>query len=463
MQASRRHVDDGCHASDKFKRNDRAIGDADEMIGQMAKSDLDVPESKTGGWNLGGEGPDIQKAVDKQPGLGLSLSRENSFLYRMMHTYDEGDKSVFNFDTSLRPMGSNPNNALKRSQLIFGSDFNGDNERTEENFFMSGLEDIAIPTTIRTNLSREVSGNNTGAQGSSYLDMISRNLEKRAPEVKCKIVSHTEQSSKQDKQDRHTKVEKSIKKDKHDDLDNHGIDQSGRHVKPSAHIDDIDHNHKEYCTVVEIAYHMIENNKLAVKHSDSVSFEDKVYLSNIVNIRNPVLLVDPTLEIGRFVQEVNKNLGEPQDKRNDDRLRWIFKRAIKFFLCHYTKYRPNKLFRREDYMPTLTKRYFPKNPEMEDDMLNSTFASKKKLMKMFSYSPLFKKDFMEFANNRIESLFHEESMKHYAEMHREVIETINKDATAYKKGFLKATNKRLDWRSSDVKHTIGQVNRLFRR
>lgn len=208
---------------------------------------------------------------------------------------------------------------------------------------------------------------------------------------------------------------------------------------------------------------MIEDGRLDIRQMKMLRLEDKVYISNVVHIRNRDVFIDPMLPDKEFVTQVNHNLGDAKEKRNDDQLRWMFKKATKQMLIDHTEYRRNKLFRREEYMGELTKIYFPKNPEMENSLLDSSFASKKKLKTMFDASPRFREDFLAFANGKIWTIHREETSKIYEEMYQHTISRLKSRPKDLKKPFLKDQFKRLPWREADVQNTIDQINKLIKK
>ena len=216
-------------------------------------------------------------------------------------------------------------------------------------------------------------------------------------------------------------------------------------------------------SIHDLAYRMIEDGRLDVRQVKVLRLEDKVFISNILNIRNRDVFVDPNLPDKDFVAQINQNLGEAKEKRNDDQLRWMFKKATKQMLIDNTEYRRNKLFRREEYMGELTKIFFPKCPEMEKSLLDSSFASKKKLKSMFEASKKFKEDFLSFANDKIWVIHREESSKLYEEMYQYTLSRLKNRPADRKKPFLKDQFKRLPWRDSDVQNTIDQVNKLLKK
>jgi hypothetical protein len=215
-------------------------------------------------------------------------------------------------------------------------------------------------------------------------------------------------------------------------------------------------------SIAELTFKMLEQNRLDISDARNLSFEDKAFLSNILNIRHTGIFVSPSLPADEFAGQFNQHLGQPSDKRNDDRLRWIFKKAVKQMLMDHTGYRPNKLFKRENFIGVLTAKYFAGKPEMQTYLLDSTFASKKKLKTMFQESALFKEEFLDFVNNRVQEIHHSESVRTFDEMHRFFSDRLADSPQEACRAILREKYKRLGWRESDVKNTIAQINKLFR-
>lgn len=209
--------------------------------------------------------------------------------------------------------------------------------------------------------------------------------------------------------------------------------------------------------IEDIIHQMIESNHLQIDRE--LSQEEKVLISCIVSIQSEgKKKVNSNKKSADFVVDVNKNLVIPNDKRSDDRLRWIYKRFIRHLLVKETDYRPNKNHRREDYMADLTKIYFPKDwKDMKDELENSKFASKKKLKMLFSKSLKFKEDFLEYTDNILDE-YREEALNKYKSMFEAVKEAIVKGKDVSKDCIIK--DRRLPWRDQDVLVTVDQIKKV---
>lgn len=211
----------------------------------------------------------------------------------------------------------------------------------------------------------------------------------------------------------------------------------------------------ESCSIAPaLAYRMLHNNKLEVPLNISLSLKDKLYLANIVSVRNPDADILPQLETDSFIEAVNEQMCSSPNRRNDDKLRWLFKRTLRYFLCKYTNYLPNRSCKREIFMPILLKRFFPNNPEFESELLNSTFASKRKLRRIFSISPLFKQELIDYVENDLEIQCDRELKKRFVDLYQ-IIETFldqNPDVLSTK--IFIQLKKRIDWNRNDVKEAI---------
>lgn len=214
-------------------------------------------------------------------------------------------------------------------------------------------------------------------------------------------------------------------------------------------------------TLVELAMNMIENHKLSPLKFGELSEFDKVYLANIVFIRNKAK-VDPTLPTEQFVETINSNLGEIKEKRNDDRLRFIYKRAIKFLLGKTSDYMANKLHKMEDFKEPFIEYYFPSHPDksgITSEVMDTSFASRKKLLKFFKLSVTFKQDFLNFANNDMQKMYLKYTKETYEAMQKQLaIRLAKKDCGKTDVNTLVKTFKRLPWRCADVQTTIEHIS-----
>ena len=203
---------------------------------------------------------------------------------------------------------------------------------------------------------------------------------------------------------------------------------------------------------------MIDENKLRTNDYGNLGQIEKIYLANVLYLKNRST-VDSDLEEEKFVEKVNSLLGLAKEKRNDDRLRFIYKRGIKHLLESCSSYVANKLHKMQDYEDALTKCYFPKNLDIKEELMDTSFASKKKLTRLFSMSPKFKQDFVKYSQTQIEQYYSKYVTTTYSAMLKQISNSFAK------KDFVPAdslTNnyKRLPWRSVDVKSTIKQISAL---
>lgn len=222
-----------------------------------------------------------------------------------------------------------------------------------------------------------------------------------------------------------------------------------------------------------IAYQMIENNVLDVKKLDTRRMSKgeiemfKLFISNIVYIKSKARVkVDYKATMNDFVAQVNESLGQPEVKRPDDRLRWVYKRFINQMLMEKTEYRPTKNHQKETYLGVLVQEYFSKNPNTQiykfglEVLSNSTFLSKKRLKEMFAKSESFKLAFKNYVSTFLlkdcQREFQNDYQRMYLQLEAVLIENPNKQNKL--DSILHETSKRLPWRSVDVQNTIQQVN-----
>lgn len=237
-----------------------------------------------------------------------------------------------------------------------------------------------------------------------------------------------------------------------------GLDQS-EVLSRSTEAESSPQVHLSKPTIVDLAIDMIENHKLVVSAYGELDNIDKLYLANIVCIKNR-LKIGLELSTAEFVETINSNLGGLKEKRNDDRLRFIYKRAIKYLLGQRSEYTANKLHRMDDFKEPLVSYYFPKNPEVMKDLMDTSFASKKKILKLFGLSTSFKQDFLQFAREEIRPIYLNYTKETYKSMLKLLnLRTSKKDGNSSAEVLLK-TFKRLPWRINDIETTIDQITTL---
>ena len=225
----------------------------------------------------------------------------------------------------------------------------------------------------------------------------------------------------------------------------------------STEADNHSENSQSKPTLVDAAIDMIEKHQLNIAKFGDLSDFDKHYLANIIYIKNKTK-VDVSLSTEEFVCQVNANMGEIKEKRNDDRLRFVYKRAIKHLLAKRSDYMANKLHKMEDFKDPLIEYYFPKNQELSKELMDTSFASRKKLLKLFKISPIFKRDFMEFAQVDLKPLYKRYAADTYQNMHKHlVIRYQKKECDKISQDVLLKAFKRLPWSCADIQSTVDQI------
>lgn len=227
-------------------------------------------------------------------------------------------------------------------------------------------------------------------------------------------------------------------------------------VKSNSTADDIQPPVKdEKLTLVDLAIRMVEEHHLKVQDFGPLSSLDRLFLSNIMYIKNNKA-ISPDLETEEFVAEVNRQLTSLKEKRNDDRLRFIYKRAIKHLLSQCSAYTANKLHRMQDFESALVEKYFPGHPELAKELMDTSFASKKKLQRLFGLSPVFKVDFLSFARGHIRKYYGRYTQETYSNMFKQLQVQLARKETVVPESLFK-NFKRLPWRASDVQSTVEQI------
>lgn len=221
----------------------------------------------------------------------------------------------------------------------------------------------------------------------------------------------------------------------------------------------------------EVAFEMIENNRLDIKRLELQTMTSqnalnlfKLFVASLVYIRHRgEIRINYSADLENFVQEVNQKLGSPEVKRPDDRLRWVYKKFINQTLMDMTEYRPTKNFRKEKYIGTLVDEFFPTDKQYGQMVLNdSTFASKKRIKEMFQSSKTFKRAFKRYSSASLIDVCRSEFITDFIKMYRQLASLLEDNPKKKKDldSLLFQTHKRLPWRCEDVLATIQQVNEI---
>ena len=144
--------------------------------------------------------------------------------------------------------------------------------------------------------------------------------------------------------------------------------------------------------IPRLTFKMLDKNEVCLSDVCHLNLYEKVFLSNILIIRHGGDLLDPFLPLPTYIEELNLRLGRPGFKRKDESLRWIYKRAIKQLLYDHTDYRPTKYSTMDRFILKLGAKYFPDKPELNELMLDSSYASRKKIQMLADASAQFKQD-----------------------------------------------------------------------
>ena len=212
--------------------------------------------------------------------------------------------------------------------------------------------------------------------------------------------------------------------------------------------------------IIKLVMVMMERMKLKLNKYGSLSKIDKMMISSIVFVKcNSILDYCHSDEV--FVSKVNEYLREIKVKRTDDRLRFVFKRAIRHLFSKITAYRPTKNYRMDDFIGQFLKHYFPNNPEIEKSIMDTSFASKKKIQSLLALSPVFKRDFMEFINLDLISIHSKDLQASFQSM-LAFISSNSSNNREYSVSAFSQRFKRLPWRLADIQNTIETINHYAR-
>ena len=205
---------------------------------------------------------------------------------------------------------------------------------------------------------------------------------------------------------------------------------------------------------------MINENKLTLVHTSAILSEfERLFASNLIYIRSQKR-VDYTMDTAKFVEHVNAILSDKGCRRNDDQLRFIYKRAIKSLMEKRTDYNRNSKIGMTAYEKDFVNAYFPNNPEVTNILTDTTFASKKKLQQLFRLSPGFQEDFMEFVTCQILTEYTRHTWKMYG-MFYEKLKKMLRDNSEKNEKMLHKEFKRLPWGAMDITATISRLKKFF--
>ena len=218
-------------------------------------------------------------------------------------------------------------------------------------------------------------------------------------------------------------------------------------------------SNSELSEVSRLAIAMVEDNILRVNETSQLEEYEKLFISNLIFIKKQVT-VDHKLGKEAFVNAVNSELSNAKEKRKDDQLRFIYKRAIKIMLCKSTGYVANKSHRMSDFEDDFIQYYFGKKDAKSNEVLDTSFASCKKLKQFFTLSEKFKKDFIETALVQISDEYVGYTADTYSKMNKFLKSAYDKKSANHKTLMLKF--KRVPWSAKDINLSIDMVRNLVK-
>lgn len=211
-------------------------------------------------------------------------------------------------------------------------------------------------------------------------------------------------------------------------------------------------------SLIQVAIRTIEENVLKISDylGEFGQFE-RLFIANILQIKLGST-ADWTGNNEDFVNEVNALLNNHREKRKDDCLRFVYKRAIKFLLARCTGYKANKSHKMEDFSDRFISYYFGSKDEANSDILDTSYASRKKIKKYCQLSQSFKTDFFEVALEQILMDYDSYKKDHYAKMF--AFFTIEIQWGTSNEKILFSKFKRLPWRKADLQMSVNLVQDL---
>lgn len=214
----------------------------------------------------------------------------------------------------------------------------------------------------------------------------------------------------------------------------------------------------EKLCLTQVAIRMNEENFLRISDfSGEFGQFERLFIANILLIKKGSS-VGWDLTNEQFVKDVNAILGQNRERRKDDRLRFIYKRAIKCLLAQCTEYHSNKSYRMEDFTDQFIRHYFGKKNNINHDVLDTSYASCKKLKLYFSHSEAFKVDFIELALDKIMTEYAAYTADQYYKMFS-LLKTHLESGRASDK-ILFSRFKRIPWSASDIQMSVNLIRDL---
>ena len=194
--------------------------------------------------------------------------------------------------------------------------------------------------------------------------------------------------------------------------------------------------------------------------------KDKYFVYCVLSIIDDSQLINPELPLDDVLTSINERLFQLNNlnKRKDDRLRWFYKRFIRFLLIKHTDYKPTKQYRGQDYNQIISEIYFGREGKAPADICNTTYASKKRLLTLFQASKLFAQAAAAFIRNELMGEHLTESSYLYGRIHKifDANYTPQADLHSLTRRFSNEEYLRLPWRNWEVVETVKLLHSILR-
>lgn len=212
--------------------------------------------------------------------------------------------------------------------------------------------------------------------------------------------------------------------------------------------------------LIQLVTRMGNENALNITDYNGVfGLEEKTLIANLIFIKCPKSEIAPTLDTENFIKQVNKVLRDKKDKRKDDQLRFVYKKAIRNMLSNATEYAPSKSAKMEDYTDRFLKFYFPEKTDRNKDVLDTSYASVKRIKTYFHDSPMFKQHFLDTCLKVVVKEYVRYTEETYTKMHEVMTEHMraSTDDQKYRVDVLRTRYKRIPWSCLDIIDSINLI------
>lgn len=218
--------------------------------------------------------------------------------------------------------------------------------------------------------------------------------------------------------------------------------------------------------IIGVVRDMIEHAKLPSQQFLNLSDKDKCFIFCVISIFDNETFLKLDMPPDQLITTINEKLQThvTQHKRKDDRLRWFYKRFIRFLLRKHTEYRPTKQYKAQDFNSIIAEIYFGSEEKPPENLCNTTFASKKRLLTLFRTSKLFAQAAAAFIRNELMDEHHNETNTLYIRMYKIFEQGYypNVEIKSLMTKFSKDEYLRLPWRNCEVVETVKFLHSILR-